>query len=59
MRDVRRMLKGADMKVIFDKVKLLAVLSPAMGCISTKSTFTSMEGVLINAGEDGKTTITT
>jgi hypothetical protein len=47
------------MKVIFDKVKLLAVLSPAMGCVSSKSTFTSMEGVLINAGEDGRTTITT
>lgn len=47
------------MKVIFDKIKLISVLSPAMGCVSSKSTFTSMEGVLINAGEDGKCTITT
>jgi len=47
------------MKVIFDKVKLLSALSPAMGCVSTKSTFTSMEGVLINANADGSCTITT
>lgn len=47
------------MKVVFDKVKLISVLSPAMGCVSSKSTFTSMNGVLINATEDGRCTITT
>ncbi len=42
------------MKVIFDKVKLLNVLTPAMGCVSSKSTFTALEGVLIEASADGR-----
>ncbi len=47
------------MKVIFDKAELLAHLSPAMGCISTKSTFTSIEGVYIEAREDNRAVICT
>ncbi len=47
------------MKVIFDKAELLAHLSPAMGCISTKSTFTSIEGVYIEAREDNRCVICT
>ncbi len=47
------------MKVIFDKAELLAHLSPAMGCISTKSTFTSIEGVYIEAREDNRAIICT
>ncbi len=47
------------MKVIFDKAELLAHLSPAMGCISTKSTFTSIEGVYIEAKENDRCVICT
>ena len=47
------------MKVIFDKSELLAHLSPCMGCISTKSTFTSIEGVYIEAKEDNRCVICT
>lgn len=47
------------MKVIFDKAELLAHLAPCMGCISTKSTFTSIEGVYIEAKEDNRCVICT
>ncbi len=47
------------MKVIFDKSELLAHLTPCMGCISTKSTFTSIEGVYIEAREDNRCVICT
>ena len=47
------------MKIIFDKNELLAHLSPAMGCISTKSTFTSIEGVYIEGREDNRCVLCT
>ncbi len=47
------------MKIIFDKAELLAHLSPAMGCISTKSTFTSIEGVYIEGREDNRCVLCT
>ncbi len=47
------------MKVIFNKAELIAHLAPAMGCISTKSTFTSIEGVYIEAREDNRAIIST
>ena len=47
------------MKIIFDKSELLAHLSPAMGCISTKSTFTSIEGVYIEGREDNRCVLCT
>ena len=47
------------MTIIFDKSELLAHLSPAMGCISTKSTFTSIEGVYIEGREDNRCVLCT
>ena len=47
------------MKVVFDKSELLSHLSPCMGCISTRSTFTSIEGVFIEAREDNRCVICT
>ena len=47
------------MKVVFNRAELLSHLSPCMGCISTKSTFTSIEGVLIDAKEDNRVIICT
>lgn len=47
------------MKIIFDKSELLAHLTPAMGCISTKSTFTSIEGVYIEGREDNRCVLCT
>ena len=47
------------MKIIFDKNELLAHLAPAMGCISTKSTFTSIEGVYIEGREDNRCVLCT
>jgi len=47
------------MKIIFDKVKLISALAPAMGCVSSRNTFTSMEGVLIEGHEDGRCLIYT
>ena len=56
---IRSYLKEYFMKIIFDKVKLLAALTPAMGCVSSKNTFTSLEGVLIEASEDGRCRVMT
>ena len=47
------------MKIIFDKAELLNHLAPAMGCISTKSTFTSIEGVYIEGREDNRCVLCT
>ena len=47
------------MKIVFNKSELLNYLSPCMGCISTKSTFTSIEGVYIEAREDNRCVICT
>ena len=47
------------MKILFDKSELMAHLAPCMGCISTKSTFTSIEGVYIEAREDNRCVICT
>ena len=47
------------MKIIFDKAELLSHLAPAMGCISTKSTFTSIEGVYIEGREDNRCVLCT
>ncbi len=47
------------MKIVFSKSELLNYLSPCMGCISTKSTFTSIEGVYIEAREDNRCVICT
>lgn len=40
------------MKILFDKKKMLDKLTPAMGAVSSKNTFSATEGVLIDAGTD-------
>jgi len=47
------------MKIVFDKLKLLNVLVPAMSCVSAKSTFTSAEGILIETKGEDRCTICT
>lgn len=40
------------MKILFDKKKMIETLTPAMGAVSNKNTFSATEGVLIDASSD-------
>ena len=47
------------MKIVFEKADLLNKLLPAMGTVSTKNTISSIEGVLIDADDEGRVRLST
>ncbi len=45
------------MKITFDKTEIINTIAPCMGCVSSKSTFSALEGIWFRA-ENGKCLIT-
>ena len=47
------------MKIIFNRQSISDAVAPLMCAVSGKSTLSAVEGILINAGEDGNCIMTT
>ena len=47
------------MKIVFNRQEIINAVAPLMCAVSGKSTLTAIEGILIEAVEDGTCTLTT